>query len=330
MTSLVTGATGFVGSAVTRKLVEAGDDVRVIVRPGSDRSNIDGLRVEVVEGDLRDRASLERAAKGCASVYHVAADYRLWLRRPAEMYASNVEGTANVMRAAGAAGARRIVYTSSVAVLGLNADGSPADEETPVALGDMIGHYKRSKFMADEEVRRMVAEDGLPAIIVNPSTPIGPRDIKPTPTGRLIVEAASGRMPAYVDTGLNVAHVDDVAAGHLLAHERGVSGARYILGGENLTLRQILTEIAEIVGHGAPKVRLPHNLLLPVALLAEAWAWIGGGREPMTTVSGVRLAKKKMFFTCEKARREIGYDPRPAGEALRDAIAWFREHGYCR
>lgn len=330
MTSLITGATGFVGSAVARKLVEAGEDVRVVVRPGSDRSNIDGLKIEIVEGDLRDRVSLERAAKGCASVYHVAADYRLWLRRPAEMYANNVEGTANVMRAAGEAGVRRIVYTSSVAVLGLNADGSPADEDTPVGLGDMIGHYKRSKFMADEAVRRMVAEDGLPAVIVNPSTPIGPRDIKPTPTGRMIVEAASGRIPAYVDTGLNVAHVDDVAAGHLLAHERGVPGARYILGGENLTLRRILTEIAGIVGGKAPTVRLPHNLLLPVALFAEGWAWIGGGREPMTTVSGVRLAKKKMFFTCEKARREIGYDPRPAGEALRDAIAWFRAHGYCR
>lgn len=330
MTALVTGATGFVGSAVARALLGAGETVRVLARAGSDRRNLEGLRVEIAEGDLRDRASLDRAARGCAAVFHVAADYRLWLRRPKEMYASNVAGTVNVMRAAGEAGAGRIVYTSSVAVLGLNKDGSPADEDAPVALSDMISHYKRSKFMAEEKVRRMAAEEGLPVVIVNPSTPVGPRDIRPTPTGRLIVEAASGRMPAYVDTGLNVAHVDDVAAGHLLAHEKGRVGERYILGGENLTLREILVRIAAIAGCRPPAVRLPHSLLLPVAAVAEGWAWISFGREPMTTISGVRLARKKMFFTCAKARRELGYRARPVDDALSEAVAWFRAAGYCR
>ena len=242
MTSLVTGATGFVGSAVVRALLDAGEVPRVLVRPESDRRNLAGLGVDLAEGDLRDAASLARACRGCQALFHVAADYRLWVPRPEEIYAANVDGTRALMQAAGAAGVARIVYTSSVATLGLTRDGSPADEATPAALADMIGHYKRSKFLAEEVVRGMVTEAGLPAVIVNPSTPIGPRDIKPTPTGRMIVEAARGRIPAFVDTGLNVVHVADVAAGHLLAFERGRIGERYILGGENLALAEILVD----------------------------------------------------------------------------------------
>jgi dihydroflavonol-4-reductase len=214
-------------------------------------------------------------------------------------------------------------------VLGLNPDGTPADEDLPVSVDDMIGHYKRSKFLAEEEVRRMVTEQGLPAVIVNPSAPIGPRDIKPTPTGRLIADAAAGRVPAYVDTGLNVVLVDDVASGHLLAFERGKVGERYILGAENMTLREILTEIATMVGRAPPRIRLPHNLLLPVAVVAEGWARLTGLGQPMVTLDGVRLSKKKMFFTYAKAKRELGYAPRPVAEAFREAITWFREHGDC-
>ncbi|HEX7005780.1 MAG TPA: hopanoid-associated sugar epimerase [Alphaproteobacteria bacterium] len=329
MTALVTGATGFVGSAVARKLLAAGETVRVLARPGSDRRNIQDLPVEVVEGDLTDRASLERAMKGCTALFHVAADYRLWVRRPADIYRANVDGTRDIVLAAAEAGVARIVYTSSVAVLGLLADGAPANEDTPVALANMIGHYKRSKFQAEQEVRRLVREQGLQAVIVNPSTPIGPRDIKPTPTGRMIVDAATGRMPAYVDTGLNLVHVDDVAEGHLMAFERGVVGERYILGGENMTLRQILTDIAALTGRRAPRFRLPHNLILPVAVAAEGWARISGGREPIVTLDSIRMAKKKMFFSIEKARQQLGFQPRPASEALREAVAWFRKWGYC-
>ncbi len=328
MTALVTGATGFVGSAVARALLGAGETVRVLARAGSDRRNLEGLRVEIAEGDLRDRASLDRAARGCAAVFHVAADYRLWLRRPKEMYASNVAGTVNVMRAAGEAGAGRIVYTSSVAVLGLNKDGSPADEDAPVALSDMISHYKRSKFMAEEKVRRMAAEEGLPVVIVNPSTPVGPRDIRPTPTGRIIVDAASGRMPAFVDTGLNIVHVDDVADGHLAAFEHGVIGERYILGGENMTLGAILAEIARLSGRRPPRICLPHAALLPIAHAAEAWIRLRGRGEPFVTIDGLRMARKKMYFRSDKAASRLGYAPRAAAEAFRDALAWFREKGY--
>ncbi len=327
MTALVTGATGFVGSAVARKLIDAGKAVRVLVRAESDRRNIDGLEVETVEGELGDRASLARALEGCDALYHIAADYRLWVPDPDRMYANNVEGTRNIMEAAIDAGVGRIVYTSSVAVLGLHPDGTPADEDLPVSVADMIGHYKRSKFLAEEEVRRMVSEQDLPAVIVNPSAPIGPRDIKPTPTGRLIADAAAGRVPAYVDTGLNVVHVDDVALGHLLAFERGKVGERYILGAENMTLREILTEIAGLVGRRPPRIRLPHNLLLPVAVVAEGWARLTGLGQPMVTLDGVRLSKKKMFFTYAKAKRELGYAPRPVSEAFREAITWFRQFG---
>lgn len=328
MKALVTGATGFVGSAVARSLLAAGHTVRVLVRPASDRRNLDGLAVEAVVGNLTEEASLRTACAGCDALFHVAADYRLWTRNPQAMMAANVDGTRNILRAAMDAGVSRIVYTSSVATLGVRPDGQSADEETPATLADMIGPYKRSKFLAEEAVLEMVVGDGAPVVIVNPSAPIGPYDIKPTPTGRMIVEAAAGRMPAYVDTGLNVVHVDDVAAGHLAAFERGGIGERYILGGENLTLRQILVAIAAISGGRGPLFRVPHGLILPIAYAAEAWTRLTGGEEPFATVDGVRMARKKMFFTCEKAVRQLGYAPRPAGEALADAIRWFRQNGY--
>jgi dihydroflavonol-4-reductase len=330
MRALVTGGTGFVGSAVVRRLLGAGHDVRVLVRTGSDGRNLEGLPIEKTVGDLTDPSSLERAAKGCTALFHVAADYRLWVPDPGRMTAANVGGTEAVMRAALAAGMRRVVYTSSVAVLGHRRDGAPADETTASTLGDMIGHYKRSKFLAEALVRRLVEEEGLPAVIVNPSAPVGPRDVKPTPTGRVVLDAASGRMPAYVDTSLNLVHVDDAARGHLLALERGRIGERYILGGENMTLRDILVVIASMTGRPPPRFRLPHGLVRPVAFLSEGWVRVAGGGEPRVTRDGARMARKPMSFSSEKARRELGYDPRPVREALQEAVDWFRRHGYCR
>ena len=323
-TTLVTGATGFVGSAVTRRLLAAGHRVRVLVRPGADRRNLHGLAVEICEGDLTDRASLARALLDCRNLCHVAAIYRLWHPRPADIYAANVEGTRALMLEALAAGVERVVYTSSVATLGLHADGRPADEETPTGLSQMVGHYKRSKFLAEEVVRGLVDEQQLPAVIVNPSAPVGPRDIKPTPTGRLIRDAAAGRMPAFVDTGLNVVHVDDVAAGHLLALEHGQPGRRYILGGENLTLEVILHRIAALTGRRPPRVKLRPGWILPLAHISEMLARFSGGGEPRLTVDGVRLAQKRMFFTSDRARRELGYTARPVEQALQDAVNWFR------
>ena len=327
MTTLVTGATGFVGAAVARVLLDAGYEVRVLVRKTSDRKNLRGLSLDTAVGDLRDAGSLRDALAGCSALFHVAADYRLWTRDPEALYASNVDGSVNVMQAAADAGVQRIVYTSSVATLGINSDGSPADEETPVALDHMIGDYKRSKFLAEKAVTQLVADAQLPVVIVNPSTPIGPRDVKPTPTGRLILDAAAGRIPAFVDTGLNVAHVDDVARGHLQAFEQGTIGERYILGGENMSLEEILRSVAAISGRKPPKLRLPHGLVMPVAYAAEAWARIFGG-EPLATVDGVKMSRKRMYFSCEKAERELGYSHRPADEAIRDAVEWFRQNGY--
>jgi len=328
VTTLITGASGFVGAAVLRTLLDAGHDVRAMVRPQSDRQNLEGLDVEIVIGDLRDAASLKAAVAGCDALFHVAADYRLWAPNPQEIIDSNVTGTRNIMEAALNAGVSRIVYTSSVATLGLNADGSPSDEATPVSLDDMIGAYKRSKFLAEEVVREMVAGKGLAAVIVNPAAPIGPRDIKPTPTGRMIVQAAAGKMPAFVDTGLNIVHVDDVARGHLLAFERGEIGERYVLGAENATLREILGEIARITGRRPPTINLPHNLVLPIAYIAEAFARLTGGPEPMVTVDGLKLSRKHMFFSIDKARAKLGYAPRPAADALVDAIEWFKANDY--
>ena len=327
--ALVTGATGFVGAAVARALIADGFAVRVLARPRSPRANLEGLPVETVEGDLTDSASLAAAVAGCAAVFHVAADYRLWTRDPAAMFRANVEGSVAVVEAAMSAGARRVVYTSSVAVLGLPKGGS-GDENSPVRYADMIGPYKQSKFRAEEEVRRLIVEKGAPVVIVNPSTPIGPRDVKPTPTGRMIVEAASGRMPAFVDTGLNVVHVDDVAAGHLLAFHKGRIGERYVLGGENMELRAILAEIARLTGRRPPRISIPHGAIMPIAALAEAWArLVPGTGEPFVTLDGIKMARKKMFFSSAKATRELGYSPRPATAALEDAVAWFRAKGYC-
>ncbi|HTZ77583.1 MAG TPA: hopanoid-associated sugar epimerase [Stellaceae bacterium] len=326
---LVTGATGFVGAAVARTLLAAGRRVRALARRGSDRRNLAGLDIEIAEGSLEDAGSLAAAVAGCGALYHVAADYRLWVRDPRAMFRANVDGTRALMEAAAAAGVDRIVYTSSVAVLGLKSDGTSSDETTPSEYADMIGPYKQSKFLAEEEVRRLVRERALPAVIVNPSTPIGPRDVKPTPTGRLILEAASGRMPAFVDTGLNLVHVDDVAAGHLLAEARGRTGERYILGGENLSLGEILRRIAVLTGRRPPTLRLPIPAVWPVAAVAETWGRITG-QEPMTTFDGLRMARKKMYFSAAKAERELGFRARPVDAALADAIAWFREQGMLR
>jgi len=324
---LVTGASGFVGSAVLRRLIEAGKRVRALVRPTSERRNLDGIDVEIVEGDLTSPKTLRAGLEGCKGLYHVAADYRLWSREPRKMLDTNVEGTRAIMLAAAEAGVERIVYTSSVATLGLVSSGV-ADEETPVSFDDMIGVYKQSKYLAEQEVFSLFYGGSLPVVIVNPSTPIGPRDIKPTPTGRMVVEAALGRMPAYVDTGLNVVHVDDVADGHLLAYEKGVLGERYVLGGENMELSKILRVVAAQTGGKAPRVKIPHSAVMPVAYVAEAWTRLTGGEEPFVTVDAVRMARKKMFFASDKAVRELGYAPRPAESAIRDAVAWFADNGY--
>ncbi|MBM3598801.1 MAG: NAD-dependent epimerase/dehydratase family protein [Alphaproteobacteria bacterium] len=327
--ALVTGATGFVGSAVVRALLATGLRVRTLVRPGSNRANLADLPVETAEGRLEDGATLKRALVGCTSLFHVAADYRLWVPDAEAMLATNVAGTRALMEAALAVGVKRIVYTSSVAVLAPTEDGSPADEATPSRLEDMIGPYKCSKFIAEQVVSEMIERRGLPAVIVNPSTPIGPRDIRPTPTGRVVLEAANGRVPAYVDTGLNLVHVDDVAAGHLLAFERGRVGRRYILGGDNTALADMLREIAAIVGRRPPLMALPRTALYPVAAIAEAWARMTG-REPLLTIDGLRMSRKKMYFSSARAEQELGYRHRPARAALEDAIAWFRARGMCR
>ena len=325
MKALVTGATGFVGAAVARLLCERGWQVRALVRTGSDPRNLQALPLELATGDLTDPPSLARAVAGCEALFHVAADYRLGVADPGPLYRSNIEGTRNVLDAAHRAGVKRIVYTSSVATVGIPADGSPGTEDTPVALTDMVGHYKRSKFLAEELVREMVRA-GAPVVIVNPSTPIGPGDIKPTPTGQMVVDAAAGRTPAYVDTGLNVVHVDDVAAGHLLAFERGRIGERYILGGENMTLREILVQICRLAGRSPPRIRLPHSALLPVAYASEALARLTGGRTRVT-VEAVRLARKHMYFSSTRAASELGYSWRPPARAFADALLWFQQQG---
>lgn len=322
-TVLVTGASGFVGSALTRTFRDAGYRVRAFVRPSSPRGNLDP-RDELVEGDLADPASLTRALAGCRFLVHAAADYRLWTPRPDEMLRTNVEGTRNLMRAALGAGIERVVYTSSVATL------RPGhDERAPLAPDEAVGLYKRSKVLAERAVERMIADDGLPAVIVNPSTPIGPRDVKPTPTGRVIVEAASGRMPGFVDTGLNLVHVDDVASGHLKALTQGRIGERYILGGENVLLSRMLADIAGLVGRRAPRLRIPRHAIWPLAIGAELVARVTG-REPFVSRDALRMAKSRMFFDDAKARRELGHTSRPYRDGLADAVAWFRASGSLR
>jgi dihydroflavonol-4-reductase len=326
---LVTGAGGFVGSAVAKKLVDGGASVRALVRPSSQRSHLADLNLEFAEGDLRDSTSIRRAIAGVRYLFHVAADYRLWARDRDEIFRSNVEGTRTIMSEARHAGVERIVYTSSVATIALPPDGSPADETTPLADGQGIGTYKKSKVAAERLVEKMIANEGLPAVIVNPSTPIGPRDVKPTPTGRIIVEAASGGMPGFVDTGLNLVHVDDVADGHLAALSKGKIGERYILGGQDATFADMLADIAKLVGRRPPRIKFPRLAIMPIAYAAEAAAYITG-REPFATVDGLNMAKYRMFFSAAKAERELGVRARPYILALEDAIRWFRDHGYLR
>ncbi len=328
MSTLITGANGFVGSALIRQLIDKGHDVRALVRAGSNTQNLDNLNVSLIKGDLTDPGSLKKAVSGCNYLFHVAADYRLWIPDPDIMYRTNVQGTRDLIRHAADAGVTKMIYTSSVATLGINQDRSPANEETPVSLDDMVGHYKRSKFMAEQAIWELIKNDDLPITIVNPSTPIGPRDVKPTPTGRIIVDTLKRKIPAYVDTGLNIAHVDDVARGHVLAFEKGQSGQRYILGGEDMSLKQILESICDIAGLSPPKLKIPHNAIYPIAWLAERWAMVSKV-EPLATVDGVNMAKKYMFFSSEKAKQALGYEARPARMAIKEAIAWFRQHNYC-
>ena len=323
--ALVTGASGFVGSAVARKLAERGLAVRALVRPASPRGHLGGLDIEFVPGDLRDAESVRAAMAGARYVFHVAADYRLWARDPSEIVASNVEGTRIVMAEAQRAGVERIVYTSSVATLRTGPHGETFDESVNLDASHAIGAYKLSKLLAEGVVAEYAAA-GLPVVIVNPSTPVGPRDVKPTPTGRLILEAAAGRVPAFVDTGLNMVHVDDVAEGHLAALARGRVGERYILGGQNAALSDILATIALQTGRRPPRIKIPRAMVMPVAFAAEAMAR-RTGREPFITLDGLRMSKNRMFFTAAKAERELGFTARPYAEGIRDAIEWFRQQG---
>jgi dihydroflavonol-4-reductase len=316
--ALVTGASGFLGWHVARALVERGYAVRALLRPGS---RIQGLDVERVAGDLRDPSSLARAAAGCGLVFHVAADYRLWARDPRDLYRSNVDGTRNLLQAARAAGAERVVYTSTVGCIGVPAGGI-GDETTPVALSEMVGDYKRSKFLA-EQVALEFARGGFPVVIVNPTAPVGDHDVKPTPTGKIVLDFLNGGMPAFIDTGLNVVDARDTAEGHLLACERGKPGERYILGSENLTLAQILQKLAAIAGRPAPAVRLPYAVAFCAGACSTAWARVTGN-PPRVPLNGVRMARKKMWVTHEKARRELGFNPGPADKALARAVEWFR------
>ena len=323
-TVLVTGAAGFVGAAVARALLSAGYQVRAVVRASSPRDNLLGIEAEIVTADLMNGAAVGAACVGMDAVMHVAADYRLWAPDPEEIVRNNVAQTTNIMRAALAAGVPRIVHTSSVATLGL--DRLPADETDPLTPERAIGAYKRSKVVTERLVEAMVCDQGLPAVIVNPSTPIGPRDVRPTPTGRIIVEAATGRMPAFVETGLNLVHVDDVARGHVLAMEKGLVGQRYILGGQDVTLRRMLADIAAFSGRKAPTIALPRRALFPLAWGAEAMARLTG-REPFVTADALRMAGHHMYFSSAKAERELGYVARPYRQALADALAWFGAAG---
>lgn len=327
MKAFVTGATGFLGAHVARVLTEQGADLRLLVRSTSDLRNIEGLRADRVTGDLRSPASLEKAIAGCDTVFHVAADYRLWVRDPEQMYRSNVEGTRAILEAARKAGVRRVVYTSSVATMGFSSNGTIADEDSPVGLADMIGHYKRSKFMA-EQIAIEAGRAGQHVVVVNPSTPVGEMDIKPTPTGRIVVDFLKKKFPAYVDTGLNLVDATECARGHVAALEKGRSGERYVLGGENLTLKQILDKLGAITGLPSPRVKVPYVVALAAGVIDEVFTgWIRGG-EPRATIDAVRMGRKKMFVSSAKAERELGWHVAPVEEALRRAVAWFRAKGY--
>ena len=327
MKAFVTGATGFLGSHLARVLSEQGAELRLLVRPSSDLRNIEGLAAERVTGDLREPETLEKAVAGCEVVFHVAADYRLWVRDPDQMYRSNVEGTRAILKAAEKNRVRRVVYTSSVATMGFSSNGQLADENSPVSLDSMIGPYKRSKFMA-EQLAIQAGRSHLDVVVVNPTTPVGERDIKPTPTGRIIVDFLKKKFPAYLDTGLNLVDAKVCALGHLAALEKGRSGERYILGGENLTLKQILDKLEQITGLPSPQVRVPHFVALAAGVVDELVTGRILGREPRATVDAVRMARKKMFVSTGKAERELGWKPVDVEDALRRAVDWFRRNRY--
>jgi dihydroflavonol-4-reductase len=327
MKAFVTGATGFVGSHVAQLLAAEGADLRLLVRPTSRTENIADLKGERVTGDLRDPDSLKKAMQGCEFVFHVAADYRLWVRDPDDMYRCNVEGTRAIIQAAQAGGVRRVIYTSSVATMGFTMTGHIADETSPVSLADMVGHYKRSKFMA-EQVALQAGRSGANVVVVNPTTPIGEQDIKPTPTGRIIVDFLKRKFPAYVDTGLNLVDVKEVARGHLLAMEKAAPGERYILGGENLTLKQILDKLSALTGLPSPRMKVPHAVALGFAALDQFFTGTLRGKEPRATIDAVRMGRKKMFASSAKAERNLGFHMVSVDDALRRAIRWFQAHGY--
>ncbi|HXC44067.1 MAG TPA: hopanoid-associated sugar epimerase [Candidatus Dormibacteraeota bacterium] len=327
MLAFVTGATGFLGSHVARALAEQGAQLRLLVRPTSNLKNLEGLKAETATGDLRDAASLEKAMQGCDNVFHVAADYRLWVRDPAEMYLSNVEGTKAILEAARKNSVRCVVYTSSVATVGFTGNGHPADEDSPVSLADMIGHYKRSKFMA-EQMALEAGGDGMRVVTVNPTTPVGEQDVKPTPTGRIIVDFLKRKFPAYVETGLNLVDARECARGHIAALEKGKSGERYILGGENLTLKQILDKLGAISGLPSPKVKLPYFVAYVAGAVDETVQGRLLGREPRATIETVRMGKKKMWASSGKAERDLGWKTVPVDDALRRAVAWFQANHY--
>ncbi|HKC95851.1 MAG TPA: hopanoid-associated sugar epimerase [Nitrospira sp.] len=326
MKALVTGATGFVGGAVARALVRAGVDVRVLVRPESHLHNLEGLTVERVVGDLRDPASLRQSLTGCQQLYHVAAHYALWAKDPNIFYDINVTGTRNVMEAASAVGIQRTVYCSTIGAIGLPPGGGLGTEDTPVALDQMAGHYKRSKFLAEQEVLKL-AQKGFPVVIVNPSAPVGTGDVRPTPTGQVIIDFMKGRMPAYIETGMNIVDVDDVAAGHLLAMQKGRQGERYILGCKNLMLREVFEILARLTGITAPSIKIPRLAILPLAY-ANQWLANLTGRPPRIPLEGVKMAKYKMHYDCSKAIRELGIPQTPPEIALEKAVRWFRDHQY--
>ena len=327
MKAFVTGATGFLGSHVARVLADQGASLRLLVRPTSSLKNLQGLNAETATGDLRDAVSLEKAMSGCDTIFHVAADYRLWVRDPGEMYRSNVEGTRAILEAARKNNVLRVVYTSSVATIGFTRDGRPANEDSPVSLADMIGHYKRSKFMA-EQVALEAGRSGMQVVTVNPTTPVGEQDVKPTPTGRIVLDFLKRKFPAYVDTGLNLVDVRECARGHVAALEKGKSGERYILGGEDLTLKQILDKLGQLTGLPSPKVKLPYAFAFAAGVVDEAITGMLLRREPRATVDTVRMGKKKMFASSAKAERELGWKLVPVEDALRRAVEWFRANGY--
>ncbi|MEQ1657128.1 MAG: hopanoid-associated sugar epimerase, partial [Nitrospira sp.] len=326
MKALVTGATGFVGAAVVRALIKAGVEVRVLARRDSDFSNLQQFKIDGAYGDLRDKESLRKALTGCGQLYHVAAHYALWARNPAIFYDVNVTGTKNLMEAARDVGTERIVYCSTIGAIGLPPGGGLGTEDTPVSLEQMAGHYKRSKYLAEQEVLKL-AKQGLPVVIVNPSAPVGEGDVKPTPTGQMIVEFMKGRMPAYIETGMNIVDVDDVAAGHLLAMQKGRIGERYILGTKNLMLRDIFEILSRLTGVAMPSVKLPRELILPLAYLNLAFSWVTG-IPPRIPLAGVKMAKYKMHYDCSKAIRELGIPQTPPEVALEKAVRWFRDHKY--